>query len=57
MTMDIVYTSQEQDLFEQRLRKGLDNITNTSLLDCVEQMATNSQTNGTQVAYKGAQNR
>ena len=62
MTMDDYspqkqYSPQEQALYEQRLRKALDNANNTSLLDCVEQMATNSQANGTQVAYKGAQNR
>lgn len=70
--MDVEFSSQERELYEQRLREGLENGNNTNLLDCVndiatnssgsllgcvDDMATNSQASGTQAAYKGAQNR
>jgi len=50
ITMDIDYSPQERAIYELRLKKGLDNINNTSMIDCVEDMATNAQATGTQAA-------
>ena len=52
------FSPEETEVFEQRLRVGLENGNNTSMhdknmLDCVEDMATNAQASGTQTQYKG----